>query len=64
MTTSTTNDFGIITLKDFAKQIGKSESTIRTWKRRGDIPEQCFKCIGGTVFIKIKEMQQWIEQAA
>ena len=34
--------FNIMKIKDFAKQIGIPESTVRTWRRRGEIPEQCF----------------------
>lgn len=59
-----TNAFGILSIKDFAKQLGKPESTIRTWKRRGNIPPSCFFVIGTTVFIRINEIQQWIEQVA
>lgn len=54
------NQFGIITLKQFAKEINKSESTVRTWKRRGNIPAHCFKSVGGTIFIRVKEMQEWL----
>ncbi len=53
-------DFGIITIRDFAKSIGKPESTIRTWKRRGDIPSSCFKEVGNTIFVKLKEIQEWL----
>lgn len=45
--------FNILKLKDFAKEIKIPESTIRTWKRRGQIPESCFLVIGSTVFVKV-----------
>ncbi len=54
----------LIPLKDFAKQLGKPESTIRTWKRRGDIPAECFLSIGSTVFVRINVFQQWAMQTA
>ena len=54
--------FKIMKLKDFAKEIKTSESTIRTWKRRGDIPERCFKIIGTTIYVIVPEMQQWLLQ--
>ena len=54
--------FNIMKLKDFAKEIGTPESTIRTWKRRGDIPKECFLIIGTTIFVKVVEFQQWIAQ--
>lgn len=56
--------FNIIKLKDFAKKIGIPESTVRTWRRRKDIPEECFKVIGSTVFVKVKEMQEWLDKVA
>ena len=52
--------FNIMKIKDFAKQIGIPESTIRTWRRRGEIPEQCFLVIGSTVFVKVNEFQAFI----
>ncbi len=36
------DNFKIMKLKDFAKEINTPESTVRTWKRRGDIPDYCF----------------------
>lgn len=52
--------FGIMKIKDFAKTMGISESTVRTWKLRKEIPDSCFKRIGGTVFIKVKEMEEFL----
>lgn len=60
MTTEIINPFGIIDIKSFAKQLGKPESTIRTWKRRGDIPASCFFIIGSTVFVKVNEFNSFI----
>lgn len=56
--------FNIMKIKDFAKQIGIPESTVRTWRRRGEIPEQCFFIIGSTVFVKVEEVRKWISQVA
>lgn len=53
---------GLMTLKEFAKQMNKPESTIRTWKRRGDLPENLFKKIGGDVFIKTEKFKEWVEK--
>ena len=52
--------FNIMKIKDFAKQMGIPESTVRTWRRRGEIPEQCFLVIGSTVFVKVNEFQAFI----
>lgn len=54
--------FKIMKLKDFAKEINTPESTVRTWKRRGEIPANCFLIIGSTVFVRIKEIQLWMSQ--
>lgn len=51
----------IIPLKDFAKQLNKPESTIRTWKRRGELPSFLFKKIGNDIFIKKQKFKEWIE---
>ena len=56
------NNFNIMRIKDLAKQIGISDNTIRTWKRRGNIPKKCFMHVAGTVFVKVKEIQKWIEE--
>lgn len=56
--------FNIMKLKDFAKEISIPESTVRTWKRRGEIPASCFFIIGSTVFVRVKEIQQWLGQTA
>lgn len=53
--------FGLMTLKDLAEQLGKPESTIRTWKRRGDLPPSLFKNIGGTVFVRTEKFKEWID---
>lgn len=58
------NDFNLMKLKDFAKEISTPESTVRTWKRRGEIPASCFLIIGSTVFVRVKEIQQWMAQIA
>lgn len=52
---------GLMTLKDLAKELGKPESTIRTWKRRGDIPALLFKTIGGTVFVRTEKFKEWLD---
>lgn len=56
--------FNIIKLTDFAEKIGIPESTVRTWRRRKDIPAECFKVIGSTVFVRVKEMQEWLDKVA
>ena len=50
-------------IKAFAAELGVPESTIRTWRRRGEIPLSCFKVIGNTVFIKVEEMKKWLDRS-
>lgn len=61
MTLCNNSEFGLMTLKEFSQKMKKPESTIRTWKRRGDLPEELFKKIGGDVFIKTEKFKEWIE---
>ena len=56
--------FGLISIKEFAKELGKTESTIRTWKRRGVLPSFLFKEIGNSVFVRIEKAKEWLEKGA
>lgn len=56
--------FGLMTIKDLAEELGKPESTIRTWKRRGDLPPSLFKNIGGTVFVRQEKFKEWVDNDA
>ena len=53
--------FGLMKIKEFAKELGVPESTVRTWKRREDLPLSCFKTIGNTVFVRVNEMEKWLD---
>ncbi len=50
-------------LKEFAQELKTPESTIRTWRRRGDLPAYVFLEIGGTVFVDIVQFQEFKRQA-
>lgn len=52
---------GLMKIKDLAQELKTPESTLRTWKRRGDIPLSCFKEIGGTVFVRVEKFKEWLE---
>ena len=52
---------GLISLKKFAELLDKPESTIRTWKDRGELPAFLFKKVGGTVFVRENRIQDWID---
>ncbi len=63
MTTTTFNELGLIRIDDLADILKISSNTIRTWKQRENIPPKCFLKVAGTVFVKVNEIKQWIEQA-
>lgn len=50
----------LITIKELAKNLKKTESTIRTWKRNGLIPAGCFFKIGGSVFVLVNKFNEWV----
>lgn len=56
--------FNLISIKEFAKEIGKSESTVRTWKRRGVLPSFLFREIGNSIFVRIEKAKEWLEKDA
>ncbi len=53
--------FGLIRIKAFADEMKVPPSTVYSWRREGVIPPSCFKPIGGTLYVKVKEMQNWID---
>ena len=53
--------FDLITIKELAKELGKPESTIRTWKQRGELPPEIFKTIGGTIFVRAEKFREWVD---
>lgn len=54
----------LISINDFAKELKKPVSTINTWRRRGNLPQEIFFKIGGTVFVRKDKFQQWVESVA
>ena len=54
----------LITLSVAADKLNVAESTLRTWKRRGEIPEECFKKIGSRVFMRKDRFENWVEKTA
>ena len=54
----------LLTLSVAAEKLKVAESTLRTWKRRGDIPEECFKKIGTRVFMRKDKFEEWVEKTA
>ena len=55
--------FGLMKVKVFASELGVPESTVYSWRRRGDIPSSCFKNIGGSIFVRVNETKKWLENS-
>ena len=53
--------FGLMTIEELAKELNKKVSTVRTWKRRGEIPSYLFKNIGGCVFVRKDKFKEWVD---
>lgn len=54
----------LMSINELAKELKKPPSTINTWRRRGDLPQELFFKIGGTVFVKKDKFLEWVESAA
>ena len=52
--------FNLMKIKAFAKELGVAQTTIYTWKDRGESPLSCFKQIGGSWFVRVEEMKEWL----
>lgn len=44
-------NLNLITVGKLAECLGVPKSTVYSWKRNGNIPPNCFKKIGGTIFV-------------
>ena len=55
-------NFGIIPINDFAKSIKKCVKTLYTLRNNGQIPEKCFKKIGKSLYVRVEEMKEWLNQ--
>lgn len=53
--------FGTMSIKTFADSIGVAKSTVYSWRTNGDIPAECFKEVGGTIFVIEKKMRAFFE---
>lgn len=52
--------FNVMSIRDFAKSIKKPASTIYEWRRAKKIPENCFKLIGKSIFVRVSEMMDFL----
>ena len=49
-----------ITFKEFCTLLKANPNTVKTWKRRGDLPAKIFFKIGRTVYILKDKFEQWV----
>lgn len=52
----------LITFKEFTKLLKANPNTVKSWKRRGDLPQEIFFKIGGTLYIKEEKFNAWVEE--
>ncbi|MBR6162410.1 helix-turn-helix domain-containing protein [bacterium] len=59
-----TNLFDLMSIKDFAKEIGKPQSTIYSWRKNGILPPNVFFNIGGSIFVRVNEFMKFMNGEA
>ncbi len=52
----------IITFTEFCKFLKANPNTVKTWKRRGDLPAKIFLKIGGTLYILQDVFEKWVQE--
>ena len=55
-------NFGIMTVNDFAKSIKKCVKTIYSLRSKGVIPAKCFKEIGKSLYVRVDVMKEWLNE--
>ena len=53
--------FGTMSMKACAEYLGVAQSTLYTWRTKGVIPADCFKEVGGTIFVLARNMRRFFE---
>lgn len=50
------------TFEEFCAILKANPNTVKTWKRRGNLPAEIFFKIGGTLYILKEEFEKWIAE--
>lgn len=50
----------LITFNEFTKLLKANPNTVKSWKRRGDLPPEIFFKIGGTLYVLEDKFNDWI----
>lgn len=52
----------LITFNEFTKLLKANPNTVKSWKRRGDLPPEIFFKIGGTLYVLEDKFNDWISK--
>lgn len=52
----------LITFKEFTKLLKANPNTVKSWKKRGDLPPHIFFKIGGTLYVLQEKFEEWIKE--
>lgn len=50
----------LITFKEFVKRLNANANTVKSWKRRGDLPPEIFFKIGGSLYVLEDKFDDWM----
>lgn len=50
----------LITFKEFVKRLKANTNTVKSWKRRGDLPPEIFFKIGGSLYVLEDKFNEWV----
>ena len=50
----------LITFNEFTKLLKANPNTVKSWKRRGDLPPEIFFKISGTLYVLEDKFNDWI----
>ena len=50
----------LITFNEFTNLLKANPNTVKSWKRRGDLPPEIFFKIGGTLYVLEDKFNAWI----
>ncbi|MBQ8848352.1 MAG: helix-turn-helix domain-containing protein [Candidatus Gastranaerophilales bacterium] len=57
-----TANINLWTFDEFCKVLKANPNTVKTWKRRKDLPEKIFFKIGGTLYIIKDSFEAWVKE--
>ncbi len=52
----------LITFKEFCKMLNANPNTVKTWRRRKNLPEKLFFKIGGSLYVRKDSFERWVDE--